>query len=67
MKKTKKDSNLSLEIVGAIYTVEKFPNGLESREEIDGKLILELVLWAIEEGVNTIENKQTPGKQKKKV
>jgi len=47
-KKKQEKSETLLELVGGIYVVERFPDGRESRSEIDGKLVLELLMMHLE-------------------
>jgi hypothetical protein len=42
-KKTNPKSEASFELVGGIYFVERFPDGRELREEIDGEVVLNLI------------------------
>ncbi len=48
IKKSKKtrprSSEMSLEIIGGLFFVEKFKDGTERREEIDGKAVLQLLI-----------------------
>ena len=47
-KKTRpRSSEMSLELVGGLFVVEKFQDGTEKREEIDGKAVLNLLLQII--------------------
>lgn len=42
-----KKSEMELEIIGAVFIVERFPDGKEIRQEVDGDSVLELVKEAI--------------------
>ena len=55
MKKAKKTSESRLEMIGGIYLVEKFKDGTERREELDGEVILKLVLATIKEAIARIK------------
>lgn len=47
-KSKKKDSDLVFELIGGIYVVERFPDGTEKREEIDGEVVLKLMVSLLE-------------------
>lgn len=48
----KKKSVMDLELIGGIYIVERFSDGTERREEIDGKTVLETLLVLIRKAVD---------------
>jgi hypothetical protein len=53
----KKKSVMDIELIGGVYVVERFPNGTERREEIDGKVILELLVEIIQKEVDRLLKK----------
>lgn len=50
-RKKEKKSTFNLELIGGVFFIEKFEDGTERREEIDGEAILALVKLAIEKSV----------------
>ena len=61
-------SHAVLELIGGIYWVEKFADGRETREEIDGKSVLQLILQAIEKYAEQVEwNSLTLRQQKNRM
>lgn len=62
MSKKQKTGQLSLELVGGVFITEKFKDGTERREEIDGATILKLLVVAISEGIElTLAKEQAKG------
>jgi len=57
MKKSKK-SIWNLELIGGIFSVEKFEDGTERREEIDGKVVLELLAQIIKDRFKELAKKK---------
>jgi len=53
--KKKKRTDSTLELNGTIYFVERDSKGKETRHKIDGKLVLQLVLVALEKGLKIVE------------
>jgi len=52
-----KDSTAHLELVGGVFVVEKFKDGTERREEIDGVVVLKLLLMTVHDGINDMIKK----------
>ncbi len=55
MKKSKKSTSSSLELIGGVFLVEKFKDGTERREELDGEVILKLVLSVLKEAIKKVK------------
>lgn len=51
-KQKKQKSEMQFELIGGIYIVEKFPDGKEKREEIDGEVVLKLLLECLRRAVD---------------
>ena len=56
-KPSKKLDELSLELHGDVYLVEKSGNKV-SKSKIDGKTVLGIINRALEEGLGMLENKE---------
>jgi hypothetical protein len=50
----KAESELKLELIGGVFAVEVFPDGREERTELPGEAVLQLVLDAVTEGINSV-------------
>jgi len=61
-KRTKKSKpklkSTDLRLDGSVSVVETYSDGTEKSEEIEGKLVLQLVLQAIKDGLNSLELKK---------
>ena len=56
MKKTKtKKSVMQIELVGGVFIVEKFNDGTERRDELDGEVVLKLLLSVLKDAVDRIK------------
>lgn len=47
----KEKSDLFLEIIGGIYTIEKFKDGKEIRSEIPGETVLKILMMCLEKQI----------------
>ena len=56
-KSTKKPAGMFLEFEGSVAIVDRDKNGKEERSEIEGEVILQLVLHALKAGVRSQEEK----------
>ena len=54
----KKKSEMSFEIIGGIFLVERFADGTERREEIDSLAVLQLLLEVTEQHVDKLSKKK---------
>lgn len=54
-RRKKEESVMELELIGGVFVVEKFSDGTERREEIDGAAVLKLVEIAIKRGAELME------------
>ncbi len=62
-KKRPRASEMVFELIGGIYLVEKFKDGTETREEIDGEVVLKMLLQVVSDYA---ENVISQDKYKKK-
>ena len=53
-KKIRKCESMNLELCGGIFFVEKYKDGTEKRDEIDGEMVLKLLLKVVEDYADKI-------------